>query len=138
MCVLGQGAGRPTVILNMLEATKIIKFTDFPGAPLDGHQHSRTRALVSQREQGIVASQVDIQPFLTPCCIPELVHRALSTLLSEREGLSSVQTGTYALEDIPDVHMCCWQARRGSGPPKEQTGALWAALLTPRQDPLCS
>lgn len=40
MCVLGQGEGRrprPTVILNILEATKIIKFSDFSGAPLDGH-----------------------------------------------------------------------------------------------------
>lgn len=107
MCVLGQREGRrSTVNLNSLEATKTIKFTDFPGTPLDGHQHSRTLGLVCQREQGVAAAQVDTQPFLTPCCIPELVHRALSTLFSGGEGLTSVQTGTYALENIPYEHVC--------------------------------
>lgn len=73
---------------------------------MEGHQHSRTLGLVSRRAEGVVAPQVDILPFLTPCCIPGLVHRALSALFSEREGLSSVQTGTYGLENIPDVHVC--------------------------------
>jgi len=85
---------------------KYLRSYQNPGAPLAGHQHSRTPGLMSQRERGVVAAQVDSQPFLTPCCIPELVHRALSASFSEREGPSSVQTGTHALENIPDVHIC--------------------------------